>query len=78
MEKPHYSTDDLYKVMKDCWLSEPGLRPTFNELVEKMADELQEGEKQVTMAFKMTAHDLRSFRLENGSQILAKQNTTQS
>ena len=49
MEKPHYSTDDLYKVMRDCWLSEPGLRPTFNELVEKMSDELQEGEKQVCL-----------------------------
>ena len=46
MEKPVYSTDDLYKVMRDCWLSEPGLRPTFNELVEKMSEELQEGEKQ--------------------------------
>ena len=46
MEKPNYSTDDLYKVMRDCWLSEPGLRPTFSELVEKMSEELHEGEKQ--------------------------------
>ena len=49
MEKPNYSTDDIYKVMRDCWLSEPGLRPAFHELVDKMAEELQEGEKQVLL-----------------------------
>ena len=45
MSKPPFSTDDLYKVMKDCWLSEPELRPTFNELAEKMGEELKDGEK---------------------------------
>ena len=36
-----------YKVMKDCWKSEPGLRPSFADLAEKMGEELQEGEKEV-------------------------------
>ena len=45
MSKPPFATDDLHKVMKDCWLAEPGLRPTFNELSEKMGEELKDGEK---------------------------------
>ena len=45
MSKPPFSTDDLYKVMKDCWLSEPELRPTFTELAERMGEELKDGEK---------------------------------
>ena len=45
MSKPAFSTDDLYKVMTDCWLAEPELRPTFNELAEKMGEELKDGEK---------------------------------
>ncbi len=36
-----------YKVMGDCWLSEPGMRPTFAELAEKIGEELQEGEQEV-------------------------------
>ena len=45
MSKPPFSTDDLYKVMKDCWSAEPGLRPTFLELADKMGEELKDGEK---------------------------------
>ena len=41
-----YST--RYKVMRHCWLHEPGLRPTFTELSEKIGEELQEGEQEVT------------------------------
>ena len=33
--------------MTDCWLAEPGTRPTFTELAEKLAEELQEGEQDV-------------------------------
>ena len=40
-----------YQVMLDCWLSEPGLRPTFPELVEKIGDVLQEGSKGVGQLF---------------------------
>lgn len=32
--------------MKDCWNGEPGLRPSFADLAEKMGEELQEGEKE--------------------------------
>jgi hypothetical protein len=31
--------------MRDCWNAEPGLRPSFADLAEKMGEELQEGEK---------------------------------
>ncbi len=33
--------------MRDCWNAEPGLRPSFSDLAEKMGEELQEGEKEV-------------------------------
>lgn len=59
MKKPHYAPDELYKVMRDCWLSEPELRPTFNELVEKMGDELRSGEKEVTVCI------LRNLRISS-------------
>ena len=34
--------------MRDCWLAEPGVRPTFAELAEKVGEELQEGEQEVS------------------------------
>ena len=37
--------------MKDCWNGEPGLRPSFADLAEKMGEELQEGEKEVDNFF---------------------------
>ena len=33
--------------MKDCWMAEPGMRPSFSELAEKIGEELSEGNKQV-------------------------------
>lgn len=39
--------------MTDCWLAEPGLRPTFTELAEKLAEELQEGEQDVSFLFSL-------------------------
>ena len=47
MEKPEHATDELYKVMRDCWMAEPGMRPSFSELAEKIGEELSEGNKQV-------------------------------
>ncbi len=32
--------------MRDCWLDEPGMRPTFAELAEKIGEELEEGEQE--------------------------------
>ena len=51
--------------MKDCWLGEPGLRPTFTELAEKIGEELQEGEQEVQLK-------LLSFSLaQNENEFLA-------
>jgi hypothetical protein len=35
--------------MRDCWLHEPEVRPTFTELAEKIGEELQEGEQEVRL-----------------------------
>ena len=37
-----------YAVMRDCWLAEPGLRPSFAELAEKIASVLTDGSKGVS------------------------------
>ena len=34
--------------MRDCWLAEPGLRPSFSELAEKIASILTDGSKGVS------------------------------
>ncbi|XP_078268694.1 vascular endothelial growth factor receptor kdr-like isoform X2 [Rhinoraja longicauda] len=41
MKPPEYSTPEIYQTMLDCWLQEPGDRPTFNELVEQLGYLLQ-------------------------------------
>ena len=33
--------------MRDCWLAEPGLRPSFSELAQKIASVLTDGSKGV-------------------------------
>ena len=38
-----------YAVMRDCWLAEPGLRPSFSELAEKITSVLAEGSKGVSL-----------------------------
>ena len=38
-----------YAVMRDCWLAEPGLRPSFSELAEKIASVLTDGSKGVSL-----------------------------
>ena len=32
--------------MLDCWMAEPGMRPSFTELGDKIAEELTEGNRQ--------------------------------
>ena len=39
-----------YAVMRDCWLAEPGMRPSFAELAQKIASVLTEGSKGVSQA----------------------------
>ncbi|XP_051877732.1 LOW QUALITY PROTEIN: vascular endothelial growth factor receptor kdr-like [Pristis pectinata] len=41
MKPPEYSTPEVYQTMLDCWLEEPGERPTFSELVEQLGNLLQ-------------------------------------
>ena len=36
--------------MRDCWLAEPGMRPSFAELAQKIASVLTEGSKGVSHA----------------------------
>ena len=45
MEQPAEATGGLYQVMLDCWAAEPGLRPSFTELAERMEEELREGSR---------------------------------
>uniref|UniRef100_A0A1B6CIS1 Receptor protein-tyrosine kinase n=1 Tax=Clastoptera arizonana TaxID=38151 RepID=A0A1B6CIS1_9HEMI len=41
MEKPHYASNDVYKVMLECWHEKPNLRPSFTELAERLGDMLE-------------------------------------
>ncbi|ESO83848.1 hypothetical protein LOTGIDRAFT_132723 [Lottia gigantea] len=47
MEKPEHASDDIYKVMLQCWDADPEKRPTFTQLVNRMGDFLEENVKQV-------------------------------
>ncbi|KAF4525589.1 hypothetical protein B566_EDAN015527 [Ephemera danica] len=45
MEKPKYATSAIYNTMLDCWNGEPGRRPTFTELAEKLGSMLEDSVK---------------------------------
>uniref|UniRef100_A0A8C7UVL0 receptor protein-tyrosine kinase n=1 Tax=Oncorhynchus mykiss TaxID=8022 RepID=A0A8C7UVL0_ONCMY len=47
MRAPEYSSSEIYQTMLDCWQAEPGDRPTFTELVERLGDLLQASVQQV-------------------------------
>ncbi|CAG5121062.1 unnamed protein product, partial [Candidula unifasciata] len=47
MEKPPYSSDELYKVMLQTWKVDPDERPSFSQLVSQMGDFLESNVKQV-------------------------------
>ena len=36
MEKPEFATNDIYRLMIDCWKPEPNQRPTFSQLEEAL------------------------------------------
>lgn len=42
MEKPEYSTADIYSVMLKCWEARPVNRPTFTDLTERLGSMLEE------------------------------------
>ncbi|XP_071519628.1 vascular endothelial growth factor receptor 1-like isoform X1 [Panulirus ornatus] len=46
LEQPRYSTYALYRIMLDCWNSEPLERPTFSNLEQRLGEILGEAEKQ--------------------------------
>ena len=45
MARPEFCPHDVYKVMLDCWNSEPKHRPRFRELADSLGDLLGEGER---------------------------------
>nr|XP_022322562.1 vascular endothelial growth factor receptor 1-like isoform X2 [Crassostrea virginica] len=46
MEKPRFSSDEMYKVMLATWRDDPDDRPTFTQLASIMGDFLEENVKQ--------------------------------
>ena len=41
MEKPQYVTNEIGRLMVDCWKMEPKERPTFNQLQEALGNHLE-------------------------------------
>jgi fyn-related kinase len=48
MEKPQGCPDGIYKIMLDCWKTEPMDRPTFESLVYRLEDFFHSGEANYT------------------------------
>ncbi|XP_071452914.1 vascular endothelial growth factor receptor 1-like [Hetaerina americana] len=46
MEKPEYSTHDMYRVMMGCWKDKPFDRPNFTDLVHRIGETLDSETKQ--------------------------------
>ncbi|XP_044013916.1 platelet-derived growth factor receptor alpha-like [Aphidius gifuensis] len=42
MEKPYYSTNEIYKIMLSCWNDLPKYRPNFTQLVRELQNLLDE------------------------------------
>ncbi|XP_070496401.1 vascular endothelial growth factor receptor kdr-like isoform X5 [Chironomus tepperi] len=45
MEKPKYSTQDIYDIMLNCWNAKPESRPLFNELERKLSSFMMDSVK---------------------------------
>ncbi|XP_074100379.1 PDGF- and VEGF-receptor related isoform X2 [Cotesia typhae] len=45
MEQPEFATDDVYRIMNDCWRAKPTARPTFTDLVDSIGNLLDESVK---------------------------------
>jgi FMS-like tyrosine kinase 1 len=48
MDKPMFSTTDIYDIMLNCWNKEPKTRPLFNELEKRLGKFLHESVKDVS------------------------------
>uniref|UniRef100_A0A0N5C8V5 Protein kinase domain-containing protein n=1 Tax=Strongyloides papillosus TaxID=174720 RepID=A0A0N5C8V5_STREA len=44
LEQPEFCTDEVYKIMTDCWNEDLEKRPTFTKLRECMAEQLELGD----------------------------------
>ncbi|CAI9732047.1 vascular endothelial growth factor receptor 1-like [Octopus vulgaris] len=66
MDKPQYATDEIYKVMCDCWKVEPGQRPTFSRLADTMGSFLEAGVKQYYLDLSQTYVDLPTENCQDG------------
>lgn len=41
MEKPKYSPNKVYEIMKNCWENDPASRPSFTSLAEDLGAQLE-------------------------------------
>uniref|UniRef100_A0A0K0F3I4 Putative tyrosine-protein kinase (inferred by orthology to a C. elegans protein) n=1 Tax=Strongyloides venezuelensis TaxID=75913 RepID=A0A0K0F3I4_STRVS len=44
LDQPEFCTDEVYKIMTDCWNEDPEKRPTFTKLRECMGKQLEYGD----------------------------------
>ena len=41
MDKPQFATNEIGRLMTDCWKADPNERPTFNQLQEALSSQLE-------------------------------------
>ena len=41
MDKPQFATNEIGRLMADCWKADPIERPTFNQLQDALSDQLE-------------------------------------
>ncbi|KAK9888940.1 hypothetical protein WA026_001159 [Henosepilachna vigintioctopunctata] len=68
MESPEYATQEIYKVMLDCWSLNPLDRPSFTELHQKIGCMLEEGIKKHYLDLNNPYLQINSENLQNCSE----------
>ncbi|CAL1269808.1 unnamed protein product [Larinioides sclopetarius] len=63
MEKPDYCPEDVYHIMRDCWLANPDDRPDFSQIADTLGGLMEAGVKQHYM-------DLNAPYLEMNNKML--------
>lgn len=41
LEKPEFSTTEIYDIMQSCWTIKAAMRPHFNKLEEKLKNQIE-------------------------------------